>query len=92
MTQPANLAEAKRERYQKAVAARLERKKKKRVFEVISVGYVEDVYGSGTSFNIFSRFNESMRGKFYKSAYKLDTAKKYIKELREIKEKRELDM
>ncbi len=48
-------------------------------------GAIEDVYGTGVSFNVYRRLevNRIRHGtlRFYKSAYKLETAKKYLQEL-----------
>ncbi len=46
-----------------------------------NVGFIEDVYGTGVSFNVFSRLGTTGIAKFYKSAYKLTTAKRYLTEL-----------
>ena len=57
------------------------------------VGCIEDVFGTGTSFNVYRRYNGSQQSfkksgeiinrlwEFHKSAYKLATARKFLEAL-----------
>ena len=59
------------------------------IARIDGVGFIEDVYGTNTSYNV-CRYLGSHREKseFYKSAYSLEKAQKYLKELQDAKEKR----
>ncbi len=49
-----------------------------------AVGMIEDVYGTSTSFNVYRRLENKLGYKersFYKSAYNLATALRYLAEL-----------
>jgi len=55
------------------------------IARIDGVGEIEDVYGTRTSFNVLS-FTEGRTGsKFYKSCYNVDTARKYLRKLEQIK-------
>ncbi len=44
-------------------------------------GYIEDVYGTGTSYNVFRLLDKAGKHKFYKSAYTLKDATTKLKEI-----------
>ena len=43
--------------------------------------FIEDVYGTGTSFNVFSRSLATQQAQFYKSAYTLEAALNHMEHL-----------
>ncbi len=57
---------------------------KTRQWNIVSqsnAGFIEDVYGTSTSFNVLSRLGKTEIANFYKSAYNLATALRYLAEL-----------
>lgn len=45
------------------------------------LGFIEDVYGTGTSFNVYKRKSKEETAVFYRSAYTLEKAQRLLKEL-----------
>ena len=73
-----------KERSKELTKARKDKAEELKVLESKGVGYVVDVYGSGTSFNVFSFVGKKViNPKFYKSSYSLERAKVYFRELEE---------
>jgi len=57
---------------------------KNKIVKISPYGMIEDVYGTSTSFNVFSRNGAIKTRIFYKSAYSLNSAKQILNELAKI--------
>jgi len=54
------------------------------IIDIENIGFIEDVYAPDEallSFNVYSRLKRAGHSDFYKSAYNIDKAKKYLDEL-----------
>ena len=76
------------EQERKALAEKFRIAREAKIIRTIEgVGYIEDVYGTGTSFNVY-RYAKSGEGEFYGSAY---TIGKAIVTLDDLKKKKQED-
>lgn len=59
----------------------LDKSKKWKIAHRVHAGFIEDVYGTGVSFNVHKGDDRQKTNQFYKSAYTMQKAIEYLKEL-----------